>query len=81
MDIVDRLDNALSEPSGGTWIGNATVSNAATGTFPDGRRKITVIWRGASIDCGYNAAYTPAVGDHVTFLKSGSSFWVLGKSA
>lgn len=80
MDALDRLDQTF-DGSGDTWIGPATVTNAAAGTFPDGRLKITVDWNGTSVDARYNAAYTPVNGDVITFLKSGSSFWVLGKSA
>jgi hypothetical protein len=80
VDIVSQLGEALT-PQPETWIGVARVTNASAGTFPDGRRKITVDWQGTSIDTAYNAAYTPALDDWVTFLKADSSYWVVGKSA
>jgi len=80
VDIVARLGDA-SEPDPESWIGTATVTNASAGTFTDGRRKITVNWQGALFDSGYLASYTPAVGDNVTLLRSGSSFFVIGEAA
>lgn len=81
VDIIDRLDATIPLPNNESSFGTAQVTNAATGTFPDGRKKITVSWLGTSVDCSYLAAYTPALNDIVTFLKSGSSFLVLGKPA
>lgn len=80
MDILDRLQ-AASVPLPDTAMGNATVTNAAAGTFSDGRKKITVNWLGTSCDCAYDASYTPALNDVVTFLKAASSFYVIGKPA
>lgn len=80
MDVVARLEEA-SRVDPETWTGTAEVTNAAAGTFPDGRRTITVRWQGSEYDAAYGAWYTPAAGDHVTFLKSGSSFFVLGEAA
>ena len=80
MDIVDRLD-AAGKPLPNTSMGNAKVTNPAAGTFPDGRRKITVSWLGVSCDAAYDASYTPTLNDIVTFLKAGSSFYVIGKPA
>ena len=82
-DVIDRLadanrPNSQHPPATG---GSATVTNAATGTFPDGRKKITVSWQGVSIDCAYLASYTPATSDVVAFLKVGASYLVLGKPA
>lgn len=84
-DIVERLADTgdwpgqRSEPP--LTGGNATVTDAAAGTFTDGRKKITVTWQGMSIDCAYLAAYTPALDDVVMFVKAGGSFLVLGKPA
>ena len=78
-DVVDRL--AAPDPDPPEWAGTATVSNAAKGTLSDGRKLITVTWQGVDVDCTYLAAYTPAAGDHVLFLRSGGSFVVLGKPA
>lgn len=80
MDVLDRIEQA-STPQPATWCGDATVTDAAAGTFADGRKKITVDWQGASLDCAYLDSYTPADGDQVTFLKSGSTVYVLGKTA
>jgi hypothetical protein len=80
VDIISRLAGAGDEEPE-SWIGTATVTNASAGTFPDGRRRITVNWQGALFDCGYLASYTPAVGDNVSFLKAGPSFLVLGEPA
>lgn len=80
MDIVARLEEA-SRPDPETWIGTATVTSASAGTTSDGRLLITVNWQGSSVTCGFLAAYTPAVGDHVTFLKAGASFLVIGLPA
>jgi hypothetical protein len=80
-DVTDLLANPDAGGDPGSWCGTATVTNAAAGTSGDGRKLITVDWQGTSVTCGYLAAYTPAVGDHVTFLKAGASFLVLGKPA
>ncbi len=78
-DVIDRLEEA-SEPRRETWSGTVTVT-ATGGAFPDGRQKITVSWLEQDVDCAYLASYTPAIGDHVIFLKNGSSFFVLGPAA
>lgn len=80
MDVLDRLE-AASQPIPSTAMGNATVTNAAAGTFTDGRKKITVSWLGTTFDAAYDASYTPATNDVVTFIKAGSSFYVIGKPA
>lgn len=80
MDIIAKL-GAASEPDPESWTGTAQVTNAAAGLFPDGRRRITVKWQGTTYDAAYLASYTPAVGDKVSFLKSGPSFFVLGEPA
>lgn len=80
MDVIARLEDA-SRVDPESWTGTATVTNAAAGTFPDGRRRITVKWQGTTYDAAYLASYTPAVGDKVSFLKSGPSFFVLGEAA
>lgn len=79
-DVIKRLVN--DDPNDDTaWGGTATVTNAASGFTEDGRRLITVAWRGASIDCTYLASYTPVVGHNVSFIKSGPILFVLGKPA
>lgn len=78
-DVVDRL--AAPDPDGEQWAGTATVTTAAAGTTTDGRKLLTCDWQGTAVTCGYLAPYTPTVGDHVLFLKSGASFVVLGKPA
>jgi len=80
MDALARL-NQTFEGQPETTSGTATVTNAAAGTFGDGRHKITVNWLGSTFDAAYLASYTPAVNDNVIFHKSGSSFFVLGKAA
>lgn len=79
-DVVRRL--ASDDPNDDdTWAGTATVINAAAGTAPDGRKLITVEWRGTQVNCAYLAAYTPVVGHAVTFIKAGPSLLVLGRPA
>lgn len=79
-DVVRRL--AADDPNDeDTWAGTATVTNAAAGTTSDGRKLITVAWRGTSSDCAYLASYTPAVGHAVVFIKDGPSVFVLGRPA
>lgn len=79
-DVLDRIE-AADQPDPETWCGTAVVTNAAAGTTADGRLLITVNWRGTSITCGFLVSYTPLVGHNVTFLKAGSSFFVLGRAA
>lgn len=80
-DVVDLLAEPDPDGDPGAWAGTATVTNAAAGTTTDGRKLITVTWQGVAVTCGYLAAYTPVVNDHVTFLKDGGNFLVLGKPA
>lgn len=80
MDVIARLEEA-STPDPQTWIGTATVTSAGAGTTDDGRLLITVDWNGTAVTCGFIDSYTPAAGDHVTFLKAGASFLVLGRPA
>lgn len=79
-DVIRRLvDDDPNDAE--TWAGTALVTNAAKGFTPDGRRLITVAWRGGSYDCAYLASYTPVVGHTVSFIKSGPVLFVLGKPA
>lgn len=79
-DVTRRL--AADDPNDDeTWAGTATVTNAAKGTAPDGRKLITVSWRGTPTDCAYLASYTPTVGHAVVFIKDGPSLFVLGRPA
>lgn len=78
-DVIDRIEAAGPDPE--AWCGTATVTDPAAGATPDGRLLITVDWQGTPITCGFLASYTPAAGHHVTFLKAGASFLVLGKPA
>jgi hypothetical protein len=79
-DVVRRIvnddPNELDE-----WIGTATVVSADAGTLPDGRRLISIAWRGATFTCTYNASYTPLANHKVTFIKNGPSVFVLGRPA
>jgi hypothetical protein len=79
-DVIRRLtsdDPNDGNDRGGTGI----VTNVAAGTTPDGRRLITILWRGALIDCAYLASYTPVQGHSVVFMKDGPVIFVLGKPA
>lgn len=78
-DVVDRL--AAPGPDPEQWAGTVTVTDADAGVTTDGRRLITVDWQDVDVTCGYLSSYTPVIGDHVLFLKSGASFVVLGKPA
>lgn len=78
-DVIDRL--AAPPPDPEQWAGTCTVTSAAAGTTTDGRKLIQVNWLETTVTCTYLAPYTPVVGDHVLFLKSGASFVVLGKPA
>lgn len=64
-----------------TWAGTAEVISADAGATLDGRRLITVRWRGTDTDCAYLASYTPVVGHRVSFIKSGPVLFILGKPA
>ena len=79
-DVIRRL--AADDPNDReTWAGTATVTNTLAGTAPDGRKLISVEWRGATVNCAYLATYTPALGHKVAFIKDGSSMLVLGRPA
>lgn len=79
-DVVRRL--AADDPNNRqTWAGTATVTNAAAGTAPDGRKLITINWLGTATNCAYLASYTPTVNDPVVFIKDGPVLFVLGRPA
>lgn len=78
-DVIDRIEAAGPDPE--AWCGTATVTDAAPPPTSDGRLQVTVDWQGTSVTCGYLASYTPTLGHHVTFLKAGATFLVLGHPA